>query len=941
MIETHSMSPFTQTVTEHRPASHDATQFSHETMIQGPLQPQLSAQSTEAQPKPRTWSCRSSAESDRLSQRASPENPSDVDPLQRSDPWRDAAASQPSYHNIGTPPNPPNPSLLPSTFFQANHGPTLETRPQGQSSSSTSYVHRSSVGDPIMRGENVWQRNSPSRIWSDSMDGNQGTNQLPIFSQSVPRFPSTPMPTNPPPNCNSSSNPFEQAPWRQPLIPDIGNSMLGTFNPQPARSPLWDQGNRNQCVQRESGINWEEARRLWEQTNMPAGEDRFNVGNVTGIPSLPPRGLSPSEFQSLTAQTPQQPSTAGVSSLSWRSFMQGSSTPANADYGPQVTETRPATSAEQSSLSWGNFMPSSGSGRGRPTERQFIQENQRAVSPQSSLWDRWRQFTGIFRQETAPVQYHTPPGSHHDIEQSFPPLFQDGGCFGKHLNIPSHQPRAPFEAATVLTAQQVYGPAHAQHWHGAYQFPGPHVSVGGCPQCGHPLHGFPGGPPLGGGGGHGGGFGGWPPPGPPPGPQGPPGPFGFGPPGPPPPGPPGPPVGGGGAGGGGGPGAARRWIPPPSWTPGGTVSLRDYLWLLDAWNRITGMAQWEKGVTTAMSLGGKAARIARSIDLATLQQPWGLGYLVYRLECDLGSESQERQRAALDNFGNYQRGKGSSFIDHVMNFELLLDEAVKAGAQWNDVMKSDKLIKTARLTADEERWVLKPVAGDLSRYNDIRAALRRLPWKSDSHHRHNGELYNTSLQQSHIPPDPTPFNLQHQQLHQPPVAFQGPLNPSTQSTANDDQVPDLMSEPPSDTDDDVLSSNSEAGSDEVQTWGSAWAIHLRGKRRFKKSAPKKPFVPGQKKDHRKAHPAVKDPKRNLKDEPPKGISKQEWEKRFPCPGCGSRWHRDCRQGSGGKGGKRQGHSARTMLGSFFLLVQLQLSQFYCLVLRQTFGVSVG
>ena len=339
------------------------------------------------------------------------------------------------------------------------------------------------------------------------------------------------------------------------------------------------------------------------------------------------------------------------------------------------------------------------------------------------------------------------------------------------------------------------------------------------------------------------------------------------------------------------------------------------MWLLSAWDRVTGMAQWEKGVTTAMSLGGKAARIARSIDLTTLSQPWGLGYLVYRLECDLGSESQERQRAALDNFTAYQRGKGASYIDHVMNFELLLDEAIKAGAQWNDVMKSDKLLKSARLSSDEERWVLQPVAGDLSRYNEIRAALRRLPWKSENTQRHhNGELYPISSSAHTAVQDPTPFNLQHQQLHQPPVAFQGssvsfPAQPSD-NTGEEYYLAGESSE------DDFLSSNSEAGSDEAQTWGSAWAVHLRGKSRFKKSNKGK----GKGIEQRKANTAGLDPKRNFNEEPPKGISKQEWEKRFPCPGCGSRWHRDCQgKGSGGKGGKRQGHTARTMLGSFLLL----------------------
>ncbi len=34
---------------------------------------------------------------------------------------------------------------------------------------------------------------------------------------------------------------------------------------------------------------------------------------------------------------------------------------------------------------------------------------------------------------------------------------------------------------------------------------------------------------------------------------------------------------------------------------------------------------------------------------------------------------------------------------------------------------------------------------------------------------------------------------------------------------------------------------------------------------------------------------------------PPGVSAEQWAKRTPCPGCGSRWHRDCRGKSKGKG----------------------------------------
>jgi len=96
--------------------------------------------------------------------------------------------------------------------------------------------------------------------------------------------------------------------------------------------------------------------------------------------------------------------------------------------------------------------------------------------------------------------------------------------------------------------------------------------------------------------------------------------------------------------------------------------MREWLWLMAGWNILTGVPDHEKGVATAMSLGGRGAKIARGLDLNTLSQPWGLAFLIQRLEADLGSEAQERQRFALTAYENQQRGRNTSFIDHVVNF---------------------------------------------------------------------------------------------------------------------------------------------------------------------------------------------------------------------------------------------------------------------------------
>ena len=93
--------------------------------------------------------------------------------------------------------------------------------------------------------------------------------------------------------------------------------------------------------------------------------------------------------------------------------------------------------------------------------------------------------------------------------------------------------------------------------------------------------------------------------------------------------------------------------------------MREWLWLMCGWNLLTGMPDTEKGVATAMSLGGRGAKIARSIDFNVLCQPWGLAYLIQKLEQDLGSEAQERQKFALEAYNNMQRGRNGAATRHI------------------------------------------------------------------------------------------------------------------------------------------------------------------------------------------------------------------------------------------------------------------------------------
>ena len=163
------------------------------------------------------------------------------------------------------------------------------------------------------------------------------------------------------------------------------------------------------------------------------------------------------------------------------------------------------------------------------------------------------------------------------------------------------------------------------------------------------------------------------------------------------------------------------------------MTWREYVWVLEGWSKLTGMAATEKGVALALSLGGKAATIAQSIPQNVLSQTWGLPFLLWNLEQAFAQEEQELQRIHFDKLMRLGRAKGSSGRDHVTQFELAYNEAVKAGAFFSVVMKSHLLLRTARLSEADEKWVLQCVAGDLNRYEDIRASLRRLHLTGESH----------------------------------------------------------------------------------------------------------------------------------------------------------------------------------------------------------------
>ena len=203
-------------------------------------------------------------------------------------------------------------------------------------------------------------------------------------------------------------------------------------------------------------------------------------------------------------------------------------------------------------------------------------------------------------------------------------------------------------------------------------------------------------------------------------------------------------VGGGGGGfGGGGPGGPGggggqlpgKWLPPPPYTPGSSSgpSWRTWLWQLAGWAELTAMPWHQRGTAVALSLGGSAQRIAMSLPRAALATRNGLALLLQRLEAELGSETQDLIRAAARRFRRYKRLRNQPIADFISAYEQRYSEAVGHGLIMNRTLLSESLLEAAQLTSQQEHDVLREVNNDLSQYENIRRALRRLPSLQTEH----------------------------------------------------------------------------------------------------------------------------------------------------------------------------------------------------------------
>jgi hypothetical protein len=344
------------------------------------------------------------------------------------------------------------------------------------------------------------------------------------------------------------------------------------------------------------------------------------------------------------------------------------------------------------------------------------------------------------------------------------------------------------------------------------------------------------------------------------------------------------------------------------------------MWILDGWRRVTGMPQSEQGVALALSVSGRAAPIAQSIAHDTLQQPWGLSYLIWRLEQCFGREEQDLQRSRFDNIKRLHRRKGESAKDFLIRFELTLWEGEKSGASYSPTIKAHMLLTAAGLSHSDERWVTQCLGGDLSKYEELKSALRRLNFHEDhhrSHHDHRShrafyqddgdmseqtpttEIYDIMDWPSSIPTqsETADQNWSYDLTSENPSWQEDPNNMQWYGSQDGDQSVYYDAEEDWDEiEDDYVSlrSDEDESMDILVLESFAATMRFRKNQRKGKGAGKQKGKSGKNRSTR-----------NLMTDVPPGWGPAKWQARHPCPSCGSRWHRDCskRKGSGNSKGK--------------------------------------
>jgi hypothetical protein len=227
-------------------------------------------------------------------------------------------------------------------------------------------------------------------------------------------------------------------------------------------------------------------------------------------------------------------------------------------------------------------------------------------------------------------------------------------------------------------------------------------------------------------------------------------------------------------------------------------------------------------------------------------------------------------------------------------------------------MLSTLLVQTAGLSTSQEEWVMGCVGGDWSKYAQIRQALRRLP---SLDHRHDSEAGVWPVVPAEDKPQGYPASSGWPEHGSSPASDYTPFTSTGLTVPAAEDAYNVNSE--TDSDDYCSTGPSDTPAQAYMSIAQAWAFQKKRKHLEKKKTVTTTTKGQKPRFFRKRKGTGKGNNNNafsLEDQQafatrnddatiPPGWKAEDWLKRTPCPGCGSRFHRNCTLQKGpGKGG---------------------------------------
>jgi len=163
-------------------------------------------------------------------------------------------------------------------------------------------------------------------------------------------------------------------------------------------------------------------------------------------------------------------------------------------------------------------------------------------------------------------------------------------------------------------------------------------------------------------------------------------------------------------------------------------SYDDWVKKLKIWVRITCLSPESQGGAVLMSLDGEAEDAVLELSEEELTSPDSITHILNKLDSIFKKNSTLEKFEALDNFESYCRPHHVSINDFIVEFDKRLNKTKKLGTNISDDLLAYRLIKSANLSAQDEKMV--KATCDLV-YDDVKGKLKSIYGDAGIAHNNN------------------------------------------------------------------------------------------------------------------------------------------------------------------------------------------------------------